>query len=341
MFTRCLVCSTPFDANEELEHAPHASRLAFDPSRRRLWAICQNCRRWSLMPIEGRWEALEELEKVTVDRARLLSRTDNIALMRAGPLEIVRVGPAKLKEEAWWRYGKELAGRKRNWDKLGVAGTVAAGAVVTGGWAAGGISMLGVWIILGHGSDTLRDAARWLRFGSSAWKGQQQCSNCGFNVQSVAFRDRHALGLFLSQETGEVEIVSRCSRCGLYRDAGLRLTGDEADRTLRRVLAYHHFAGASEERVFQATHLIQEAGSPQDFTRIVLRDGKRLGDVQGTGGIALEIAANEAAEQALLELEVAELEARWRREEELAAIIDGELTPLPLLEQMRRRFAPG
>ena len=62
VFTLCLVCSTPFEANEELEHAPHAYRLAFDPSRGRLWAICQNCRRWSLMPIEGRWEGLEELE---------------------------------------------------------------------------------------------------------------------------------------------------------------------------------------------------------------------------------------------------------------------------------------
>ena len=293
------------------------------------------------MPIEGRWEALEELEKVTVDRARLLSRTDKIALMRAGPLQIVRVGPAKLAEEARWRYGKELTGRKRNWDKLGVAGTVATGALVAGGWAAGGISMLGLWLILGHRSDTLGDAARWLRFGSSAWRGQQQCSSCGFKFRSVAFRDRNDLGLLLCQDSGEVEIVSRCSWCGLYRNAGLSLTGDEADRTLRRVLAYHHFAVASEKRVLHAAHLIQEAVSPQGLTRNVLRDGKRLGDLQRTDGIALEIAANEAAEQHLLELEVADLEAQWRREEELAAIIDGELTPLPVLERMRRRIAPG
>ena len=53
--------------------------------------------------------------------------------------------------------------------------------------------------------------------------------------------------------------------------------------------------------------------------------------------MALEIAANESAEQHLLELELAELEAHWRREEELAAIVDGELTPLPLLESLRRK----
>ncbi len=336
MYTRCLVCTSPFEANEQLEHVPRGQRLAYDPGRGRLWAVCRSCRRWSLMPIEDRWEALEELEKVTTDKARLLSQTDNIALLRAGPLEIVRVGKAKLTEEAWWRYGRELTTRKKKWDKLGMAGTVAAGAVVAGGWAAGGISMLGIWLIMGHGSETVRDGARWLRFGSSAWRGDESCSKCGHAFRSIAFRDRASIGLFPTDEPGGIELVARCPRCGQYREAGLHLRGDDADRTLRRVLAYHHFAGASENRVHKATRLIQEAGSPQDLTRIVVKDGRRLGDLQRTGGIALEIAANEATEQHLLEMEVADLEAHWRREEELASIIDGELTPSPLLEQMRR-----
>ncbi len=336
LYSHCLVCASGFEPNEQLAHIPNGMRLAFDPGRGRLWAVCKSCRRWSLMPIEDRWEALEELEKHTVDKAKLLSQTDNIALLRSGPLEIVRIGKAKLTEEAWWRYGRELASRKRNWDKLGVAGTVAAGAVVAGGWAAGGISMLGVWLIMGHGSETVRDGARWLRFGSSAWRGEQRCAKCGHSFRSIAFRDRSTLGLFQGTQ-GALEVVARCPKCGEYRDAGLHLTGEEAQRTLRRVLAYHHFAGASEQRVFKATRLIQEAGSPQDLARIVVRDGKRLGDLRRTGGIALEIAVNESNEQRLLELEVAELEAHWKREEELASIIDGELTPLPLLEQMRRR----
>lgn len=336
MFTRCMVCSVPFEANEQLEHVPNGRRLAFDPGRGRLWVVCRHCRRWSLMPIEERWEALEELEKLTVDKAKLLSQTDNIALLRSGPLEIVRVGRAQLTEEAWWRYGRELTQRKQSWDKLGVAGTLAAGAVVAGGWAAGGLSMLGMWLIMGHGSETVRDGARWLRFGSSAWRGRQECTKCGFVFRSIAYRERTSLGLF-PDGPGSIQLVARCPRCGEYREAGLHLQGEEAQRTIRRVLAYHHFAGASEQRVFKATRLIQEAGSPQDLARIVVRDGKRLGDLRRTGGIALEIAVNEANEQHLLELELAELEAHWRREEELASIIDGELTPVPLLEQMRRR----
>ncbi|MDX1492452.1 MAG: hypothetical protein R3253_00155 [Longimicrobiales bacterium] len=341
MYTRCLVCATPFEPNQELEHASHGRRLAFDPARGRLWVVCRTCRRWSLIPIEERWEALDELEKLAVDKARLLSQTDNIALLKHGPLELVRVGRAERTEEAWWRYGRELASRRQNWNKLGLAGTVAAGAVVAGGWAAGGISMFGVWLVMGHGSETLRDGARWLRFGSSAWRGERACASCGYVFRALPYRDRASLGLFPSADDGQVELICRCPRCGHYRDAGLHLTGDEADRTLRRVLAYHHFAGASEKRVFKASRLIQEAGSPQDLARIVIRDGKRLGDLQRTGGIALEIAANEATEERLLEAELAELEAHWKREEELASIIDGELTPLPLLEQMRRMVTGG
>jgi hypothetical protein len=160
VYTRCLVCTKSLEANEQLQHVPHGPRLAFDPSRGRLWAVCRVCRRWSLMPIEDRWEAFEELEHITADKAQLLSRADNIALMRSGPLEIVRVDRAKLTEEAWLRYGRELASRKTKWDKLGIA----AAGTVGGGWHL----HAGHLADHGNGSETLRDGARWLRFGSDA-----------------------------------------------------------------------------------------------------------------------------------------------------------------------------
>lgn len=102
MFTRCLTCDSPFPPNEVLEHLPLSERVAFDPGRGRLWVICRRCRRWTLAPIEDRWEALEELDKLTRERARLLSSTDNIALYSHGPIDIVRVGKANLTEQAWW-----------------------------------------------------------------------------------------------------------------------------------------------------------------------------------------------------------------------------------------------
>src|SRR5690606_23163326 len=136
------------------------------------WAVCLHCRRWSLAPIEDRWEALEELERASRDRARALAHPDNIAPFRLAHVAIVRVGRARLAEEAWWRYGRELTARKRRWDGLGLAGTLGAGAVVAGGWATGGLPFVGMWFLMSHGSSGIRDGARWLRFGNAAWRGR-------------------------------------------------------------------------------------------------------------------------------------------------------------------------
>lgn len=342
MFSHCLVCHAPFPSNEELERFSTSTRVAYDPVRGRLWAVCGSCKRWSLAPIEDRWEALDELEKVVTDRSRLLSQTDNVALLRVGHLDIVRVGKANLTEEAWWRYGRELTTRAAKHHQLMFMGTAAAGAAIAGGWATGGIGWLGAWFLWENAPNQLVKAARWFRFGSSAWRGRQSCARCGHVFRSIDFRDRGQLILTPGEGSGRpLSVIQRCPACGEVRNGGLRLDGRESEHVVRRLLAYHHHKGATERRVRSATRLIQEAGSPQDLTRIVVREGRRLGDLQRTGAIALEIAANEAVEQQLLELELAELEAHWQEEEELASIIDGELTPMPLLESIRRKVVGG
>lgn len=299
--------------------------------------MCRSCKRWSLAPIEDRWEALEELEKVVKDRAKLLSQTDNIALLRSGHLDIIRVGRANLTEEAWWRYGRELTARRERYKKVTFVGTVAAGAAIAGSWATGGLGWLGAWILWDNAPEKVADVARWFRFGSDAWRGRKSCERCGHVFRSVAYGKRTGLILKPGQDHDHLGLVLRCPRCGSWEDGGLHLTGHEGEHTVRRVLAYHHYAGATERKVRSATRLIEEAGSAGDLSRIVVKQGRRLGDLQRTGAIALEIAANEAVEQRLLELEVASLEAHWREEEELASIVDGELTPLPLLETLRRK----
>ena len=312
--------------------------MAYDPERGRLWAVCRSCKRWSLAPIEDRWEALEELERLVTDRSRLLSQTDNVALLRSGQLDVVRVGRADLTEEAWWRYGRELTERATRHKKLMFVGTMAAGAAIAGGWATGGMGWLGAWFLWENAPDKFAETARWLRFGGSAWRGSQACVKCGHEFRSLAYRDREQVVITAGGNPGDALGVSRpCRVCGDLREGGLRLEGKEGEQVSRRLLAYHHHAGASENRVRSATRLIQEAGSPHHLTRIVVKGGRRLGDVRRTGAIALEIAANEAVEQRLLRLELAELEAHWREEEELASIVDGELTPLPLLEDLRRK----
>ena len=116
MYSRCLVCRSPFPETGVLGHLPRGDRVAYDPRRGRLWVVCRSCRRWSLAPLEERWEALEELEKLVTRgpggsrggliEPRLLAETDNVSLFGVGALEIVRVGGADSAEEACWRYGR-------------------------------------------------------------------------------------------------------------------------------------------------------------------------------------------------------------------------------------------
>jgi hypothetical protein len=340
MFTRCLFCHTPFTANQVVERFPLAMRIAFDPGRGRLWAICDACRRWNLAPIEERWEALEELDRMATDRGRLLSQTDNIALIRAGPIELVRVGRARLVEEAWWRYGKELRDRRV---RFGISRGVEIVALL-------GVSVLtgGSAFIYGANIEVINNIRRWRQFGGTAWRGAVTCPRCGTLLRSVSFKETRSLVIIPDPREG-FGLQLRCPRCDPVpkrRAAVLsvnpdrpRLEGVAAAHVLRRSLAWRHFSGASEKTVREATAAIERAGSAADLTRSVAGRAQYLQQIDvrknPTEGIALEIALNDETERRLLELELEELEARWREEEEIAAIADGELTPLPMLERIR------
>lgn len=352
MFTRCLFCHQPFPPNQSLEHFPVGRRVAYDPGRGRLWAICDGCGRWSLAPIEERWEALEELEKLTTDRAKLLSQTEHIALLRAEDLDIVRVGRARLREEAWWRYGKELVRRRAHTQRLRVAQTAVMIGAAMAGAALGGLGMFGFY---GGGRGRLfMNIDRWRKFGRTAWRGGTMCPRCGMVMERIGFRDARNMIVHPDGSDGLTLHLS-CPRCGWrQRDAGFVLEGVTADHVLRRVLAYQNFSGASERTVKEATQAIEELGSPNALTRRIAAERVRLGDLAGprrqsrrrvnryaSKAIAFEIAVNDETERRLLELELAALESRWREEEEIAAISDGELTPLPRLNELLIRTGIG
>jgi hypothetical protein len=108
VYTSCLFCHTDLGANYFLPTFPVGRRLAFDPKKGRLWVICTRCGRWNLTPLEERWEAIDESERL-FRGTRLRMSTDNIGLAQfRGGFELVRVGPALLPEIASWRYGTRL-----------------------------------------------------------------------------------------------------------------------------------------------------------------------------------------------------------------------------------------
>ncbi len=338
-YRRCLVCAAAFPRNEDLTHLSLGRRVAFDPERGRLWVVCGACQRWSLAPLESRWEALDELERLVRDHGRLLSQTANVGLLRARSLEVVRVGRAQLQEEAWWRYGQELRLRRKRYRKMAAVGTVTAAGVVAGSWATGGMSFFGAWLAWNYAPKLATRSARWVRFGSAAWRGRGQCARCGRSLSEVRFAWLNRL--LVSPGGCAPEVTVTCPACRGRPGAGMLLSRPEGARVLRQALAYHHFAGAPARRVESAARLVEVAGGPAKLPARILGDGKTIPDMGRTGAVAMEIAVHEEHERRLLEMELAELEAHWRREEELAGIIDGELSSASLSADLLRRLRSG
>ncbi len=328
MLARCYSCYEPLAENTTLEHFPVGRRVAFDPVRGRLWAVCPVCRRWSLAPIEERWEALEELERVARDRGRVRVTTENISLLRAGDVEIVRVGrEARLREESYWRYGREFAARQRRAQRIEGTGE-AIDIILTGAAVVAGLLFLLPIPTPKLESDKWLRWARRRRFGRRAWAGDAACEVCGQPLPPALFEDRPALVL---EPSGEVfpRLRRRCHACGADSRSGVLLDGPSSRHVLRRLLAYENYVGATAQTVGDAVDVLEDAGSPPRFLAQATGRHLVLGRIPPRVSFALEIALSDAHEEELLQLEVAALELRWREEEALAAIVDGELTPLP------------
>lgn len=92
MYADCVFCAYPFDRNEALESLQVGRRIAFDAAKGRLWVICRRCERWNLVPLELRWEAIEQAERLYRD-SRLRVSTEQIGLARVKDgSELVRIG---------------------------------------------------------------------------------------------------------------------------------------------------------------------------------------------------------------------------------------------------------
>ncbi len=339
MFTHCFVCNTAFPQGKLVEHFPLARRIAYDPERGRLWAVCEACGGWTLAPFAERWEALEELERLVTGRGRergrmlLAGQTDNVSLFKSRTTEVIRVGRTALSEEAWWRYGRP----SRVLSRGRVVSPFAPRRLRTGEWILGAAFFLRS--SLTSAAPSMPDIRRWVRFGSVAWSGKERCAACGHPIQALTYVEGRTL--ILKHEGGEgvtPSLIRACPRCHDEVSGGLHLEGSIAELVLRRVLAYQHDGGTSLARIFSAIALIEGGGGGAGLSAILSRYGRYLGELPRTSAVALRILADEARERRLMALNTAELDFHWRRAEELAAIVDGELTQFPRLEATRHKI---
>ncbi|HZD04630.1 MAG TPA: hypothetical protein VE173_06925 [Longimicrobiales bacterium] len=336
VFSRCLFCHKPFRRNGLFRRFPRSRRIAFDPARGRLWAVCEHCHRWNLWPLEDRHEALYELERAAMDRATAVAHTANIVLLEVDDVLLVRVGAAELAEQAWWRYGRELRKRKLSFESATSRLTA---------YTFGAMQLVGEVIGLADpdvditwDDAPIADILRWRRFGWAAWHGRTTCPYCGSTLRALRY-DMSWWVYPLLGEDGRLKVGVPCQRCDPWTPDNLYVIGGiRAETVLRRCLAYQNITGASERVIRDAASAIEGRGTVDRFTRHAVERRECLWKMGPTGTIALEIALSEEAEGRMLTDEARALEFVWRKEEELARIIDEELTPRELLARHLRRL---
>jgi hypothetical protein len=340
MYSTCLFCNRTLGTNEAIEHFPVGKRLAFDAATGRLWVVCTACERWNLSPLEERWEAIEDAERL-YRATRLRASTDQIGLARLRDgTELVRIGEPLRPEFAAWRYGDQFGRRRKRQMLVAGAGVGAVAAIVAGGLAAGAS-------IGGFG---------WLmaRMARAVVKG---------NPRSVVARIKTNDGQLLRVRLGHLSetIVDQGVDAPIVIDVRhetgrRRFDGQEAMRVAATLMPKVNRFGGNKQTVTEAVGALEARNGPEGYLESLARIApkatrppewiaKRLSFMHempdyGLFGfsnvqrLAFEMALHEETERRAMQGELAELERAWREAEEIAKIADDLLIPATVDERI-------
>ncbi|HEX9109640.1 MAG TPA: hypothetical protein VF832_20500 [Longimicrobiales bacterium] len=327
----CFFCGSDLPPLDP-DRLPDRERLAYDPRLGRLWRVCAQCTRWNVVPLEDRWEVLEQCERVVRDEGDMLLANEHLALyLIAGELasgQLVRVGQPPRLDLADWRYSVRLdefpvARRRRSWiERLlalperpvgNIAGQNRGGAYLD---MPGGTSR--AWI----GAPFIEHGALLTAFFSEIPLAEK-CPSCGgpFAIEPQRFGDTR---LLLAQGKPVV-----AATCGLCREQG-SVPLLEARPTLRAAIAIVERDQRESRLVQAAVHPIDRCGGALPFLERLARRELDIGSMHERERLALWFCLDEQAEAEALE-------AEWRRAEELESILDDELTEVSGFEDFRER----
>jgi hypothetical protein len=341
VYSTCLFCNQPLGANEVIAAFPVGRRIAFDAAKGRLWVVCRKCERWNLTPLDERWEAVEEAERLYGDTRRRVA-TAEIGLARLGDgTELVRVGAPLRPEFAAWRYGDQFGRRRNRQILIAGAGLAAIGGIVVGG-ATLGVSIGGFgWMIT--------------QFGRMAIQGGEETIVARVRTEAgqvLPVRRRHLAESTLSHASdGALALELR------YKNGRSRFEGPEALRVASLVIPAVNRFGGSRRTVTAAVSEIEQVGGPERYVEQLARRAEsatavrgrphrwgRRGRIGRTGlygltsvdRLALEMALHEDAERRAMEGELATLAQAWRDAEEIAAIADDMFLPAGVEQSLER-----
>lgn len=317
MYRTCLFCKHDLGTNEALEMMPAGQRVAFDATRGRLWVVCPHCARWSLTPLEDRWETIESCERL-YRGTRLRLGTDEISLAHLpSGLELVRVGKPLRPELAAWRFAGHVPGplgRAGRWLHRELTRTV-----------------IGPSKILHQIPRTLL-AIRYIRRHDVArvlWRPAGDGVSWGVERQLL-----------------DVEPDLPAGATSLHAEIlpGQRFLGEERLRVAGLALTELNRSAATPARVRHALEWLDTFGNPfandemggdgllaPDGPAVAgssaLRHSTFLADLDPAVRLGMEMASHEAEERCFMQGELWRLERAWRDAEEVAAIADSLTIP--------------
>jgi hypothetical protein len=333
MYSTCIFCHTSLGGNEAIEHFPVGRRLAFDAAKGRLWVVCRECERWNLSPLEERWEAIEECERL-FRGTKLRVSTDNIGLARLKEgTTLVRVGEPQRPEMAAWRYGDQFHRRRRKHYVLVAGGTVVFAGVVIGGAMAG--------MITGGAANLVYQL----------YKAPKHRTVTRLRVNGAVLRVSQDMidGITMAPDLRggiEMKIRHKPTSSAMWihdRKPSVVLSGDEAMRAARHLLPRINRAGGTPEDVAEAVRVLESTpGADALFGRFAKITGaerahpQTVASLRAPARLALEMSLHEADERRALEGELWLLEDRWREAEEVAAIADDMFVPTGVSAMLRK-----
>jgi hypothetical protein len=348
VYTACLFCRRDLGRNDEVDAFPVGKRLAFDARRGRLWVVCAHCERWNLTPLEERWEAIDQCERL-FRGTRLRASTDNIGLARIGEdLVLIRIGNPLRPEFAAWRYGDQFGRRRRQQIAVASGALVGVGAAAA---VAGPAAIVGIAAgAIAWGTGALDLGKTWIRLALNPDQIIARIPGNGGDRVRVRWADLPGVRIWGDGDRLHMR---------LRRDAEVYEYSDEAAwRVAALLLPQLSRFGAGRTAVREAVEMIERTGHPRTYLGAFRPQGRESGrwgvthwprdqDRYGLFAlppselVALEMAVHEEQERRALDGELAELEAAWREAEEIAAIADTLLTGPPPDASPRRLRTTG
>lgn len=322
---QCFYCACDLGPTT-IEGGTARQRLAYDPWLGRLWRVCPACRRWSAALLDERWEVLEACERAARREAKLLLESEHLCLLQTAAGQLIRVGKPPRTELARWRYSDLLDSFARPRGLLARLLDLPmrpAGGNIGLDYHGGVATVPLPWIA----SPFIEDGGI-LTVLFSAVPLARRCPACG---QALRIEPHAFANVRLTRDGGRVVTAAECAGCRTEVAVSVR----QARSALRLGLAIVSRSQRAAANVGRAVLPVDRSGGPHAFIDRIARTDSTLGMLSPRQRLALWICLDECSE-----IEV--LEAEWRRAEELAAIMDGELTEVPGFVEFRRHVTgPG